>query len=40
MLHEDMRGALVQPRERDGKLVAQRSRQRMEALAAVRTRRR
>jgi aminoglycoside phosphotransferase len=40
MLHEDMRVALVQPRERGGKLVAQRSRQRTEALAAGRTRRR
>jgi hypothetical protein len=40
MLHEDRRVALVQPRERGGKLVAQRYRQRTEALAAGRTRRR
>jgi hypothetical protein len=40
MLHEEMRVALVQPRERGGKLVAQRYRQRTEALAAGRTLRR
>ncbi len=40
MLHEEMRLALVQPRERGGKLVAQRFRQRTEALAAGRTHRR
>ena len=37
MLHEEMRVALVQPCERGGKLVAQRYRQRTEALAAGRT---
>ncbi len=40
MLHEDMRVALVQPRERGGKLVAQRYRQQTPAMAAGRTRRR
>ena len=40
MFHEDMHVALVQPRERGGKLVAQRYRQRTEALAAGRTHRR
>ena len=38
--HEALRVALVQPRERGGKLVAQRYRQRTEALAAGRTHRR
>jgi IS1 family transposase len=38
--HASLRIALVQPRERGGKLVAQRYRQRTEALAAGRTNRR
>jgi transposase InsO family protein len=38
--HESLRVALVQPRERGSKLVAQRERQRTEALAAGRTNRR
>jgi hypothetical protein len=38
--HESLRVALVQPRERGGKLLAQRYRQRTEALAAGRTHRR
>jgi len=38
--HASLRVALVQPRERGGKLLAQRSRQRTEALAAGRTDRR
>jgi transposase InsO family protein len=38
--HASLRVALVQPRERGGKLVAQRYRQRTEALAAGRTNRR
>jgi hypothetical protein len=38
--HTSLRVALVQPRERGGKLVAQRYRQRTEALAAGRTNRR
>jgi integrase-like protein len=37
--HESLRVALVQPRERGGKLVAQRYRQRTEALAAGKTNR-
>jgi hypothetical protein len=37
--HASLRIALVQPRERGGKLVAQRYRQRTEALAAGRTNR-
>jgi len=40
MLNEEMRVALVQPRERGGKLVAHRYRQRTPAMAAGRTRRR
>jgi Integrase core domain len=38
--HQSLRGAFVQPRERDGKLVAQRYRQRTPAMAAGRTHRR
>jgi hypothetical protein len=38
--HASLRVTLVQPRERDGKRLAQRSRQRTEALAAGRTNRR
>ena len=38
--HQSLRVAFVQPRERGGKLVAQRYRQRTEALAAGRTNRR
>ena len=38
--HTSLRVALVQPRERGGKLVAQRYRQRTEALAAGKTNRR
>jgi len=38
--HESLRVALVQPRERGGRLLAQRYRQRTEALAAGRTNRR
>jgi len=38
--HQSLRGALVSPRERGAKLVAQRYRQRTEALAAGRTHRR
>ena len=38
--HESLRVALMQPRERGGKLLAQRYRQRTEALAAGRTTRR
>jgi transposase InsO family protein len=38
--HESLRVALVQPRERGGKLVAQRYRQRTPAMAASRTTRR
>jgi IS1 family transposase/transposase-like protein len=38
--HQSLRVALVQPRERGGKLTAQRYRQRTEALAAGRTNRR
>jgi len=38
--HQALRVALVQPRERGGKLVEQRYRQRTEALAAGRTHRR
>ncbi len=38
--HESLRVALVQPRERGGKLMAQRDLQRTEALAASRTHRR
>ena len=38
--HESLRVALVQPRERGGKLVAQRYRQRTPAMAAGRTNRR
>jgi transposase InsO family protein len=38
--HESLRVALVQPRERGGKLLAQRYRQRTPAMAAGRTHRR
>jgi transposase InsO family protein len=38
--HASLRVALIQPRERGGKRLAQRSRQRTEALAAGRTNRR